>query len=114
MTRAVTTRLSRRKFLAATGATAVVPAIGKPAIAQQAPLKVGLMTVKTGGLAAGGVHLEEGITCFLRDKNFTLAGRKIELIVADTAGRSRNGQDQSGRTRRARQGRSHHGPARCF
>ena len=44
------------------------------------------MTVKTGGLAAGGVHLEEGITCFLRDKNFTLAGRQIELVVADTAG----------------------------
>src|SRR5215470_4186058 len=44
------------------------------------------MTVKTGGLAAGGVHLEEGITCFLKDKNFTLAGRKIELVVADTAG----------------------------
>jgi branched-chain amino acid transport system substrate-binding protein len=44
------------------------------------------MTVKIGGLAAGGVHLEEGITCFLRDKNFTLAGRQIELVVADTAG----------------------------
>src|SRR5204862_303641 len=44
------------------------------------------MTVKTGGLAAGGVHLEEGISCFLKDKNFTLAGRKIELVVADTAG----------------------------
>jgi branched-chain amino acid transport system substrate-binding protein len=47
---------------------------------------VGLMTVKTGGLAAGGVHLEEGITCFLKDKNYTLAGRKIELVVADTGG----------------------------
>ncbi len=30
--------------------------------------------------------MEEGITCFLKDKNFTLAGRKIELVVADTAG----------------------------
>ncbi|MGB6800400.1 MAG: ABC transporter substrate-binding protein [Xanthobacteraceae bacterium] len=60
--------------------------LGKPAVAQQAPVKIGLMTVKTGGLAAGGVHLEEGITCFLRDKNFTLAGRKIELVVVDTAG----------------------------
>ncbi len=25
---------------------------------------------------AGGAHLEEGITYFLKDKNFTLAGRK--------------------------------------
>jgi branched-chain amino acid transport system substrate-binding protein len=60
--------------------------LAKSAVAQQRPVKIGLMTVKTGGLAAGGVHLEEGITCFLKDKNFTLAGRKIELLVADTAG----------------------------
>ena len=31
-------------------------------------------------------HAEEGITAFLKDKNFTLAGRKIDLIVADTGG----------------------------
>ena len=78
--------LSRRTFLAATGAVAAMAEVRKPAIAQQNPVKIGLMTVKTGGLAAGGVHLEEGITCFLKDKNFTLAGRKIELVVADTAG----------------------------
>ena len=78
--------MDRRRFLAGSGAAAVTSALAKPALAQQKPLKIGLMTVKTGGLAAGGVHLEEGITCFLKDKNFTLAGRKIELIVADTAG----------------------------
>jgi branched-chain amino acid transport system substrate-binding protein len=78
--------MDRRGFLAGSGAAAVTSALAKPALAQQKPLKIGLMTVKTGGLAAGGVHLEEGITCFLKDKNFTLAGRKIELIVADTAG----------------------------
>ena len=78
--------MDRRGFLAGSGAAAVTSALAKPALAQQKPLKIGLMTVKTGGLAAGGVHLEEGITCFLKDKNFTLAGRKIELVVADTAG----------------------------
>jgi hypothetical protein len=78
-------RLSRRKFLTATAAAAGVPGLARPAVVQQKPVKIGLMTVKTGGLAAGGVHLEEGITCFLKDKNFTLAGRKIELVVADTA-----------------------------
>jgi branched-chain amino acid transport system substrate-binding protein len=57
-----------------------------PSIAQNAPLKVGLLTVKTGPLAAGGIHFEEGISSFLRDKNFTLSGRKIDLIVADTGG----------------------------
>jgi branched-chain amino acid transport system substrate-binding protein len=57
-----------------------------PSIAQGAPLKIGLLTVKTGPLAAGGIHFEEGITSFLRDKDFTLSGRKIDLIVADTGG----------------------------
>jgi branched-chain amino acid transport system substrate-binding protein len=57
-----------------------------PAIAQNAPLKIGLLTVKTGPLAAGGIHAEEGITAFLKDKNFTLSGRKIDLVVADTGG----------------------------
>ena len=70
-------KISRRKFLAASGATAAIAKVARPAVAQQSPVKIGLMTVKTGGLAAGGVHLEEGITCFLKDKNFTLAGRKI-------------------------------------
>ena len=79
-------RLDRRTFMAGTAAIASTATLPMPAIAQQAPIKIGLMTVKTGGLAAGGIHLEEGITCFLKEKNFTLASRKVELIVADTAG----------------------------
>ena len=82
----MTRKINRRSFMAGTAAMAGAASLPMPAIAQQAPIKIGLMTVKTGGLAAGGIHLEEGITCFLKDKNFTLAGRKVELIVADTAG----------------------------
>lgn len=63
--------ISRRGFLAATGAAATMAEVAKPAVAQQNPVKIGLMTVKTGGLAAGGVHLEEGITCFLKDRNIS-------------------------------------------
>ena len=77
-------RASRRQFLA--GSAAAVAAFPMPAIAQNAPLKIGLLTVKTGPLAAGGIHFEEGISSFLKDKNFTLSGRKIDLIVADTGG----------------------------
>lgn len=77
-------RLNRRRFLAGTAAAAAV--FPMPAVAQDAPLKIGLLTVKTGPLAAGGIHFEEGITSFLKDKNFTLSGRKIDLIVADTGG----------------------------
>ena len=79
-------KISRRKFLATIGAAAGISSLARPALAQQKPVKIGLMTVKTGGLAAGGVHLEEGITCLLRDKNFTLAGRQIVPRGRRTAG----------------------------
>src|SRR5581483_128910 len=77
--------LNRRKFMASAAAVSI-SAVAMPAVAQNAPLKIGLLTVKTGPLAAGGIHAEEGITAFLKDKNFTLAGRKVDLIVADTGG----------------------------
>jgi len=50
------------------------------------PVRIGLLTVKTGPLAEGGIQMEQGITAFLKSKNFTLAGRKIDFIVADTGG----------------------------
>jgi len=83
---AMTVRTNRRKFLAGTAAAAGALGFPLPSIAQNAPLKIGLLTVKTGPLAAGGIHFEEGITAFLKDKNFTLSARKIDLIVADTGG----------------------------
>jgi len=82
----MTYRTNRRQFLAGSAAAAGAAAFPMPSIAQNAPLKIGLLTVKTGPLAAGGIHFEEGITSFLKDKNFTLTGRKIDLIVADTGG----------------------------
>jgi branched-chain amino acid transport system substrate-binding protein len=78
--------LNRRRFLAGATTVAGIATFPMPSIAQSAPLKIGLMTVKTGPLAAGGLHIEEGISCFLREKNFTLSGRKIDLLVADTGG----------------------------
>ena len=75
-------KLNRRTFLAGTAAAT----IGMPAIAQGAPFKIGLLTVKTGPLAQGGIQMEQGISVFLKQKNNTLAGRKIEFISADTGG----------------------------
>ncbi|MGE5166249.1 MAG: ABC transporter substrate-binding protein [Sphingobacteriales bacterium] len=82
----MTLKSNRRQFLAGSAAAAGAAAFPMPAIAQNAPVKVGLLTVKTGPLAAGGQHAEEGITSFLKEKNFTLSGRKIDLLVADTGG----------------------------
>ena len=77
---------NRRKFLAGTAAGTAAAAIGMPAIAQGAPFKIGLLTVKTGPLAQGGIQMEQGIATFLKEKNNTLGGRKIEFISADTGG----------------------------
>ena len=78
--------IKRRTVLKGIGATAGATALGMPAIAQGAPFKIGLMTVKTGPLAQGGIQMEQGLVAFLKEKNNTLAGRKIELVVADTGG----------------------------
>src|SRR5256885_7403151 len=77
-------RLDRRTFLVGTAAATATFAM--PALAQQKPVKIGLLTVKTGPLAQGGIQMEQGLTRFLKDRSYTLAGRKAELIVADTGG----------------------------
>src|SRR6266481_2657608 len=75
--------LSRRTFLTGTAAAIAMPV---PARAQSKPVRIGLLTVKTGPLAAGGIQMEQGTVRFLKDKNYTLAGRKVELVVGDTGG----------------------------
>src|SRR5256885_4121008 len=79
-------RVDRRGFLAGAAGVAVTASLPFPAIAQPKPVKIGLLTVKTGPLAAGGIQMEQGLVCFLKDRNHTLAGGRAELIVADTGG----------------------------
>lgn len=75
--------LDRRKFLVGTALAAALP---RSARAQSKPVRIGLLTVKTGPLAQGGIQMEQGMTRFLKDRNYTLAGRKVELVVGDTGG----------------------------
>jgi branched-chain amino acid transport system substrate-binding protein len=79
----MTVKLARRRFLATTAAAATLP---MPTIAQNTPIRIGLLTVKTGPLAQGGIQMEQGVTLFLKDRNSTIAGRKVELMVGDTGG----------------------------
>src|SRR5437016_4047503 len=73
------------KGMLATGAS--VATLKMPAVhAQSSPFKIGLLTVKTGPLAQGGIQMEQGIAAFLKEKNNTLGGVKVELLVADTGG----------------------------
>src|SRR5512139_2008340 len=81
-------KVSRRKFMAGTAAGAAAAAFNfpMPAIAQAAPFKLGLLTVKTGPLAQGGIQMEQGVLTYLKEKDYTMAGRKVEFISADTGG----------------------------
>jgi branched-chain amino acid transport system substrate-binding protein len=81
-------KITRRNFMAATAAGAALAAakFPTPAIAQAAPFKLGLLTVKTGPLAQGGIQMEQGVVTFLKEKNYTFAGRKVDFISADTGG----------------------------
>jgi branched-chain amino acid transport system substrate-binding protein len=79
-------RISRRKMLAGTAAIAGASAFPMPSIAQNAPFKLGLLTVKTGPLAQGGIQMEQGVQVFLKEKNNMMGGRKVDFISADTGG----------------------------
>ena len=79
----MTVRLNRRTFLAGSALAASLP---MPAIAQNKPIRIGLLTVKTGPLAQGGIQMEQGVALFLKDRNNKMAGRPVELMIGDTGG----------------------------
>jgi branched-chain amino acid transport system substrate-binding protein len=77
--------ISRRGLLAGAAATSIMRS--RSGLAQNTePLRIGFLTVKTGPLAAGGKQQEEGVAFFLKERNGTIAGRKVELVIADTGG----------------------------
>jgi branched-chain amino acid transport system substrate-binding protein len=77
----------RRKVLKGLAAAGVgVATLRAPYVHAQAPFKLGLLTVKTGPLAQGGIQMEQGIAALLKEKGNTLSGRRIEFISADTGG----------------------------
>jgi len=81
----VAPRIGRRKFLASTTA-ALATSLPLPAIAENPGVRIGLLTVKTGPLAQGGIQMEQGIALFLKHRDNKIVGRPAELIVADTGG----------------------------
>jgi branched-chain amino acid transport system substrate-binding protein len=78
--------INRRRFTQAIGAGLAVSALPARVLAQSGPIRVGLVTVKTGPLASGGIDMERGLQQFIKERNYTLAGRKVELLVADSGG----------------------------
>jgi branched-chain amino acid transport system substrate-binding protein len=79
--------ISRRTFVkSVAGAGLATVAAPYVATAQADVMRLGLLTVKTGPLASGGIDMERALIMYLKERNNMLAGRRVELIVADTAG----------------------------
>ena len=79
-------RLTRRAMLsgAAGAATfAAAPQIFSPAIAQGAPLKVGLMLPYTGTFAKLGQFIDNGFRLYVEQQGGKLAGREIAFVQID-------------------------------
>jgi branched-chain amino acid transport system substrate-binding protein len=79
--------LFRKWFSIASAATVVAASVfSGPAFAQAEPIRIGFLTIKSGALAAGGKQMEDALKLFLKERNNTIAGRKVELFTADTGG----------------------------
>jgi branched-chain amino acid transport system substrate-binding protein len=79
---------NRRGFLqgtAAAGMTLALPGLAR-AQAGAEPVRLGLLTVKSGPLASGGIDMERALNMFLAERDQTLAGSKVQLFVADSGG----------------------------
>jgi branched-chain amino acid transport system substrate-binding protein len=63
--------------------------------ADKDPIRLGFLTIKSGALAAGGKQMEDGLRLFLKERNNMVAGRKVELFVADTAGQPANAKSKT-------------------
>ena len=79
-------RIHRRTLLKGAAVAALGVAAPAGLRAQATPFKLGLLTVKTGPLAQGGIQMEQGTLTFLKERNFTIGGRKVEFVSADTGG----------------------------
>jgi branched-chain amino acid transport system substrate-binding protein len=92
--------ISRRTLLtgAAGAATlAVAPGLRSPAIAQNAPLKVGLMLPYTGTYAKLGKFIDDGFRLYVEQKGGKLGGREITFVQVDDESKPEAGTDNMNR-----------------
>ena len=62
-----------------------------PVTAQKGPIKIGMVTSLTGGLAPNGKDMVNGLQLFLDEQGGKLAGRQVALIVEDDEGKPATG-----------------------
>jgi branched-chain amino acid transport system substrate-binding protein len=80
-------RISRRKFLAASGGMGVALTGGLPAPAvlaeTRAPIRLGVLNAFTGAIAYAAENNLNGMSLYFDSIGWTVAGRKIELVKED-------------------------------
>ncbi len=76
----------RRSFLAAVAASALLAGAAQA----QETVKVGLIIPLTGPFTTTGKQLEAAARLYMQQHGNTVAGKKIELVVRDDAGRAEN------------------------
>jgi branched-chain amino acid transport system substrate-binding protein len=88
-------RLTRRTLLTASGAAVGSSFLPKgvfaPAIAQTKPLQVGVLAPLSGVYASLGTNKLNGIKMFFNEKQMSVEGSKIELIVEDDEAKPQEG-----------------------
>jgi branched-chain amino acid transport system substrate-binding protein len=79
--------ISRRGFVTAVAGIGL-SSVAAPdrASAGDGPIRIGLLTVKTGALASGGIDMERALNMFLKERDYVMSGRKVELVTGDTGG----------------------------
>jgi branched-chain amino acid transport system substrate-binding protein len=78
----------RTKLIALAVAVLVLAAASPgPAWAQKGPIKIGFLAPMTGGAAAVGKDMVNGLNMYLEEIGHQIAGRKVEVIVEDTQGK---------------------------
>jgi branched-chain amino acid transport system substrate-binding protein len=78
--------MSRRGLLAASGAAVAAGSLARPAIAQGAPVRIGLILPMTGPFASTGRQIETAVRTWLRMNGETHGGRRMEVVLRDDTG----------------------------
>ena len=78
--------MQNRRFLLSTLAAALLAGGTGTALAQDKPVKIGMLLPLTGPFASTGKQLEAAARLYMAQNGNTVAGKKVELIVKDDTG----------------------------
>jgi branched-chain amino acid transport system substrate-binding protein len=78
-------RISRRRFVKSSAGVLAASSLGAPAVLAQAnkPIRLGNLNTYTGGLAYAGEANWNAMNLYFDSINWTIAGRKIEIVKED-------------------------------